>query len=155
MKEKAPKFEIIIDGKVVKTIKGWKRLQSEEDKFDDKMYDLHFGREHSSSCGSNGFVLYFNKETLQSRVWAFRELTEFVDKNGEVIYYGDNIEKSGVKYALNEYPDFESKKGYYIRTLATCAFNGKYDDTPITAKEIKENFVVVHNVFPSIKNNNK
>jgi len=91
MKEKAPKFEIIIDGKVVKTIKGWKRLQTEEDKFDDKMYDLHFEREHSSSNGSNGFVLYFNEEILQSRVWAFRELTEFIDKNGESIYYGDYI----------------------------------------------------------------
>ncbi len=155
MKEKSPKFEIIIDGKVVKTIKGWARLENEENKFDDKMYDLHFDKEHYSSCGSNGFVLYFNRETLQSAVWAFRELTEFVDKNGEVIYYGDNIEECGIKYALNEYPDFDSKKGYYICPISKPAFFGWYDDIPITAEEIKERFVVVHKIFPTIKNDEK
>jgi hypothetical protein len=116
MKEKSPKFEIIIDGKVVKTIKGWARLENEENKFDEKLYDLDYSEEHSSSSGSHGFKLYFNEKTLKSIVWAWRELTDFVDKNGEAIYYGDDIEECGVKYALNEYPDFGTRKGkgYYI-----------------------------------------
>ena len=148
MKEKSPKFEIIIDGKVVKTIKGWERLQSEEDKFDDKMYDLHFDREHSSSNGSNGFVLYFNEETLQSTVWAFRKLTEFIDRNGEVIYYGDNIiDEDGSEYNLNQY-SLENR--YYISSINSKPLIPVHK-TDITAEEIKERFVVVHKIFPTIK----
>ena len=112
MKEKSPKFEIIIDGKVVKTIKGWARLENEENKFGEKLYDLDYSEEQSSSSGSHGFKLYFNEKTLKSTVFAWRELTEFVDKNGEVIYYGDNIiDEDGLEYNLNEHP-FED--GYYI-----------------------------------------
>jgi len=155
MKEKSPKFEIIIDGKVVKTIKGWSRLENEENKFYEKLYDLDYSEEQSSSSGSHGFKLYFNEKTLKSIVWAWRELTEFVDKNGEAIYYGDYIEECGVKYALNEYPDFSSKKGYYIRPISKPAFSGMYYDIPITAEEIKERFFVVHNIFPTIKNDEK
>jgi hypothetical protein len=155
MKEKSTKFEIIIDGKVVKTIKGWERLQAEENKFDEKLYDLDYSEEHSSSSGSRGFKLYFNEKTLKSIVWAWRELTDFVDKNGEAIYYGDYIEECGIKYALNEYPDFDSKKGYYIRPISNPAFSDRYDGTPITAEEIKEKFVVVHKIFSSVKNDDK
>lgn len=152
MKEKSPKFEIIVDGKVVKTIKGWTRLENEENKFDEKLYDLDYSEEQSSSSGSHGFKLYFNEKTLKSIVWAWRELTEFVDKNGEVIYYGDNIiDEDGLEYNLNEHP-FED--GYYIRSIRCSSFVPVHQ-TDITAEEIKERFVVVHNIFPTIKNDDK
>lgn len=153
MKEKSPKFEIIIDGKVVKTIKGWARLENEENKFDEKLYDLDYSEEQSSSNGSHGFKLYFNEKTLKSIVWAWRELTDFVDKNGETIYYGDNIiDEDGSEYNLNQYA-FEENR-YYISSINSKPFIPVHK-TDITAEEIKERFVVAHKIFPTIKNDEK
>lgn len=151
MKEREPKFQIIIDGKIKKTIKGWDSLdKSQNDWVNTLKKDGKYQELYKSSSGSDGYLIYFCEDLLKSNVFAWREITPFVDKNGEKIYYGDLIQRGDVVYELNECSEFlgkETPSGYYIRINCGRGWN----DYPITAKEIKEEYVVVRNVFPKIQ----
>lgn len=144
------RFEIIIDGKVNKTTVGYYGLEREESAFREKIKDKGFEEIESSSNGSSGYILYFNEGTLESSTFAYREITRFVDANGEKIYYGDLIaygSPDGQTYDLFE-SAFDDGK-YYIRSTASKMWDSS--KTPITGEEIKKSYYVVHKVFEKIK----
>lgn len=144
------RFEIIIDGNVKKTTVGYNGLGREKSVFREKIKDKGFEEIASSSNGSSGYILYFSEDTLESRTFAYREITRFVDANGEKIYYGDLIaygSPDGQTYDLFESAFNEGN--YYIRSTALPMWDSS--KTPITGKEIKESYYVVHQVFEKIK----
>lgn len=147
MKEKAPKFEIIIDGEVIEEITGWEKLDEVESLFIDTI-GKGYEQLYQTMGGSYGLRLFFNKTTLKTTIFAYREFTGFVDKNGDRVYDGDMLADgwSQCNYTLDEYPDGSSKTGYYMRS------GNSWAEIPITGKEIKKNYTVVHCVFPEIVN---
>lgn len=42
-----------------------------------------------SSCGSNGYNIYFNRQKMECLVYSWKENTGFYDRNGDPIYIGD------------------------------------------------------------------
>ena len=149
-KEKNPKFEIIINGKVIKAVTGFDRIDNEEAKFDEKCRKQNFEEIQSSSSGYRGYNLYFNEDSLETRVFAWREITPFVDKKGNVIYSGDYLTDGyGNVYALSQYPTFtDEEMPYYIR-------GERGDKIDITADEIKKGYTVKRYIFPTIPSFNK
>ena len=145
--EKEPIFEIIIDGKVIEEIKGWEKLDEVESLFIDTIGE-GYEQLYQTMGGSYGLRLFFNENTLKTTVFAYREFTGFVDKNGDRVYDGDRLadDWSECTYSLNEYPDGSSKTGYYMRSGDSWA------EIPITGEGIKKNYTVVHCVFPDIVN---
>jgi hypothetical protein len=148
MKEE-PIFEIIIDGEVIEEINGWEKLDEVESLFIETI-GKGYEQLYQTMGGSHGLRLFFNENTLKTTTFAYREFTGFVDKNGDRVYNGDRLanEWSECTYALNEYPDGCSKTGYYMRS------GNNWAEIPITGKEIKKDYTVVHCVFPEIVNNN-
>lgn len=146
--EKEPIFEIIIDGEVTKEVNGWERLDEAESMFISSI-DEGFKQIEQMMGGSHGYRLYFNENTLKATTFAYREFTGFVDKNGDRVYDGDRLAVSWSTgtYSLNEYPEYSSHKGYYISGEG-CYGNG----IPISGKEIKKDYTVVHCVFPEVVN---
>lgn len=145
--EKEPIFEIIIDGEVIEEIKGWEKLDEVESLFADTIGD-GYEQLYQRMGGSYGFRLFFNENTLKTTIFAYREFTGFVDKNGDRIYDGDMLNDgwSECNFSFNEYPEYSSHTGYYIRS------GDRWGEIPITAKEIKKDYTVVHCVFPDIVN---
>lgn len=146
MKEE-PIFEIIIDGEVIEEITGWEKLDEVESMFISSI-GKGFKLIEQMMGGSHGYRLYFNENTLKTTTFAYREFTGFVDKNGDRVYDGDRLanEWSECTYALNEYPDGCFKTRFYMSNGNT------WEEMPITGKEIKKNYTVVHCVFPEIVN---
>lgn len=146
MKEKAPKFEIIIDGEVIEEIKGWEKLDEVENMFISTI-GKGYKQLYQMMGGSHGYRVFFNEDTLKTTTFAYREFTGFVDKNGDRVYDGDRLadEWSTCTYQLNEYPDGMGV-GYYMRS------GNSWTEIPITGKEIKKEYTVVHCVFPEIVN---
>lgn len=148
---KQPKFEIIVNGEVVKTVRGWNALEKTEEKYYDKANKLGMTQECHSSSGSHGYILWFNSETAMAMAYAWREDTEFTDKNGERIYYGDRLSMGLDFYDLNQSPWSDApKKGYYLRNTKRAPW-GSYEDIKVDEDEIKK-YSVVHKIFPEVVN---
>ena len=146
--KKEPIFEIIIDGEVTEEVEGWKKLGEVENVFIDIIRKQGYEQMHFSMSGSYGYHLFVNENNLKSRTFAWREFTGFVDKNGDRIYDGDMLNDglSKCNFSLNEYSEYGSHTGYYMRSCDSFA------EIPITGKEIKKDYTVVHRVFPDIVN---
>ena len=148
--KREPNFEIIIDGQVVETVSGWDALDEAENKFFESLDD-EWRREYSCTDGSYGYVLMFNECKLIAKTFAWREVTKFVDKDGEPIYEGDYVSRGLYIYQLGQnYSDFlnETDEGYYIQNV-----DGKESKIPVTVEDIRKRYYVIHKVFPKIRNN--
>lgn len=150
--KREPKFEIIIDGQVVETVSGFDTLDEAENKFLESLDD-EWERETSCNSGSHGYVMMFNEGKLIAKTFAWREVTIFVDKDGELIYEGDYVSHGLDIYQLGQnYSDFvnETDEGYYIQNV-----DGKESKIPVTVEDIRKRYHVIHKVFPEIRNNLK
>lgn len=148
MNENNCKYEIILNGKVVKCVTTDESLDKALNDCIGK-FKTHGCKEiQSSSCGYSGYYIFFNEDSLECNTCAYRMLTDFVDKNGEKIYFGDLLaykNKDGRRYSLYEHSEFFGD-GWYI-----WAIDNDKDKRDITADEIAKDFVVIHSVYPSIK----
>lgn len=150
MKDKQPKFEIIVDGKVTKTIQGWDALEKARIEFENKLPESSRHVLKDSCGGSNGHRVYVDDELLVAHVFAYREVLPFKDKNGEIIYAGDDVKIDGVQYELSEHPDILSEhKGFYLRKHREHSWG--WDDYDITQQKITETCEVVHAIYPKVK----
>lgn len=146
-----PKFEIIVNGEVVKTVRGWDALEKVEDEYYKKANNLGMSQECHSSRGSHGYILWFNPDNAMSMAYAWREDTEFTDKNGEHIYYGDRLSMGLEFYDLNQSSGSDAPKtGYYIRSTKRTPWD-TYEDIKVGEEEIKK-YSVFHKIFPEVVN---
>lgn len=148
MKKKEPIFEIIVNGEVTEEIVGWDKFAEVENKYLELFFKQGFESLSSSSRGSSGYKLLFNRDTLKSSTFAWREFTGFLDMNGNRVYDGDMLysPEDEEEFSLNEYPEMDGKEGYYLRR------NNSWTKIPITGSEIKKGYTVIHHVFPYIVN---
>lgn len=147
--KKEPIFEIIVNGEVTEEVVGWDKFAEVENKYLELFFKQGFESLSSSSRGSSGYKLLFNRDTLKSSTFAWREFTGFLDMNGNRVYDGDILydKEDDEEFLLNEYPEMDEKKGYYLRRTDS------WRDIPIKGSEIRKKYMVIHCVFPDIVNN--
>lgn len=89
MKLKDNEYEVYVDGKLLRVVKGHKRFENYLEHYKEMMYNKGYTivEEYVGH-----FIVFVNRSKMKCQFLAYRNWIGLRDKNGDKIYYGDYLE---------------------------------------------------------------